>query len=59
MIRLDVLIEKNQKVILEAIRKRDGISVSEQVRRAIEKYIKDKQDEYNNRRNLEKTKRAS
>lgn len=54
--RLDVFIDKRQKTILEAIKKRDGIPISEQVRRAIDKYIQEKENEYNNRSNLESSK---
>jgi hypothetical protein len=41
--RLDIFIEERQKTILEAIKKRDGIPISEQVRRAIDKYIQEKE----------------
>lgn len=53
MIRLNLYISEKHKKILESIKKENGVPVSEQVRRAIEKYIQEKKDEYYNRRNME------
>ena len=54
LVRLDIWIEKNQKITLDNIKQADGVPVSEQVRRAIARYIEDYRNAY--RRKLEKTK---
>lgn len=53
MIRLDIWVNKQQKVILEALKKRDGIPISEQVRRAIDLYIREREKSEHDRRNME------
>ena len=52
MIRLDVWISEQQKNILDALKKRDGIPISEQVRRAIDLYIREREKNEHNRRNM-------
>lgn len=55
--RLDIWIDKGQKITLENIREADGIPISEQVRRAIKKYIEDYRNDY--RRKLATIKETS
>ncbi len=58
MIRLDIFITQQQKSILNALKKRDGVPVAEQVRRAIDIYIREKKNDYN-KHDLESTKESS
>ena len=58
MIRLDIFITQQQKSILNALKKRDGVPVAEQVRRAIDIYIREKKNDHN-KHDLESTKECS
>ncbi len=46
MVKLDIYITKKQKAILEALRKREGLSLAEHIRRAIDNYIKELKSDY-------------
>lgn len=50
LVRLDIFIEQRQKKILSSIKVHAGIPISEQVRRAIDKYIEEFKNDY--KRNL-------